>query len=138
LATVPPPTDAQPRVAEPPHGATVDENRGATQRTLGIVSAGLGVAGLVVGGVFAARAGSKNSDSKAECRPEDPNKCTDAGKQLRDDARGAGNVATIGFGAGVVLLGAGAALFFTAPKSGSPSVAIAPTINGAMLHGSFQ
>lgn len=124
-------------------GAGTDRNSadpGATQRLLGIGVAGLGVAGLIVGGVFAASASSKNDDSKAECRSEAPNLCSQAGKDLRDDAQSAGTVATVGFVAGALLIGGGAALFFTAPKASSstPNMALAPTPGGLLLRGSFQ
>jgi hypothetical protein len=56
----------------------------------------------------------------------------------RLNARSAGNVATISFVAGAVLVGAGATLFIVgAPKSREVSLRIEPLPMGAALHGSF-
>jgi len=113
---------ATPSVAAPP--STNDGPKpGATQRTLGVVAGGVGVVGLVIGGGFAAQASSKNSDSKAKCRPEAPNLCTPEGKSLRDDAQHAGDLATVSVLLGALFAGAGAALYFTAPSDRSPRAA---------------
>lgn len=143
------PSTAAPAAPATPGAAVVvatapesEDPTGSTQRTLAVGAGALGVIGVVVGSVFAARAGSKNSDSKAECRQEDPNRCTVAGNDLREEARSAGSVATLGIGFGAVMLGAGAVLFFTAPKSATApaaaKVAVAPTLGGFVLKGTFR
>lgn len=58
-----------------------DVTRGDAQRLWGAVVGGAGIAGLVVGGAFMARAISKNDDSQQHCQG---NLCDDTGKVLRD------------------------------------------------------
>jgi serine/threonine-protein kinase len=84
------------------------------QKTLGLVAGGVGVVGLGVGGFFGLRAINKNKDSKQYC--DDDNNCLDQGFRYREDARSAGNIATVGFAVGAVGLIGGAVLFFTAPS----------------------
>ena len=104
---------------------------------VGLIVAGAGVVTAGVGGIFALQAMSQNSDSKAHCRPDNPNRCTGDGKDLRDAALRNGNIATGFMIAGAVLAGAGVAIFFTAPTSTS-QVGLAPSPNGLLLAGSFQ
>lgn len=124
-----PELEAAPLAAEPAHESretssapapvaspdTADSNRGATQRWVGIGLGALGVVDLAVTGIIALHAGSLNSDSKAECRSDQPNLCTARGKELRDDARSSGNLATGGTILGAALVGAGVVVFLTAP-----------------------
>lgn len=109
-AAAPAPPDARPRP-------------GGTQRTLGLVAGGVGIVGLALGGVFAAQASSKFGDSKAKCRADAPNLCSPEGKSLRDDARSAGDVATVSVIVGALFASAGAVLYFTAPSGESAKVA---------------
>jgi serine/threonine-protein kinase len=108
------------------------------QRMIGAVVAGAGAVGLGVSLVFALGARSKYNDSLAFC-PQDKNVCTDDGVQKRDDARAAGNVATVAFALGATAVAAGAALFIFAPKrEARPAVfalRAAPTLGGVMLRG---
>lgn len=89
------------------------------QKTLGLVAGGVGVVGLGVGGFFGLRAINKNKDSKPYC--DDSGNCIEPGFGYREDARSAGNIATVGFAVGAVGLIGGAVLFFTAPTSESSS-----------------
>jgi hypothetical protein len=75
------------------------------------VLGGAGIVGLGVGTAFALMAKSTNDDSKAECRPDDPNVCNGDGVAMRDDALAQGNVATVAFVVGGAAL-AGAAVWF--------------------------
>lgn len=128
----PPPADPY----EPP--PTQDSSSGSGQRTIGLVVGGVGVVGLAIGGVFALRASSKNDDSKNECLPSNENQCSARGVELREEARSAGNVATIAGGLGLAALIGGAVLYFTAPsgKSGSEARARAPRVGvGLGAHG---
>jgi tetratricopeptide (TPR) repeat protein len=101
---------------------------GKSRRRLGAIVAGAGVVGLGVGTVFALRAKSKYDESLRSCTPADKNKCDAQGVSLRDDARGAGTIATIAVGVGGAALVAGAVLFFTAPSSSEqPHAALVPT-----------
>ena len=115
IAPVPAPAPVP--LAPPPSPPPEDTSTGSGQRTLGLVVAGVGVVGLGVGGIFALSARSKYSDSKGYCLPSDPNKCNSQGVSLRDDARSAGNVATVLGGVGLAALVGGAVLYFTAPSS---------------------
>jgi hypothetical protein len=95
-----------------------------TQKTIAVAVGGAGVIAGVVSAVFTANALSKKSDSETYCKGT---RCTDPrGVTALDDAHSAGNVATVFGIAGVALVGAGVALFVTAPSGGS-KVAIAPS-----------
>lgn len=119
-ATVLPPAAAPPPTTPPPapSDATADRGSGwSTQRTIGLVVGGAGVVSAVVSGIFTASALSKKSDSQAYCNG---GACTSqTGVSLLDDARSAGNVATITGIAGIALVGAGVVLFVTAPSGAS-------------------
>jgi hypothetical protein len=61
---------------------------------------GLGIGGIVAvgaGSILGVMAMNENDDSKEHCDPEDANACDGTGKDLRDDARLFGNLATVGF-----------------------------------------
>lgn len=118
---------------------------GATRRTLGFVVGGVGVAGLVVGGVFGLRALSKNDDAKAICADQ-PNACPESEQQkhreLVDDAKSARTLSIVGFAAGGAALGAGIVLILTAPDGARDArVRITPLLGqdsaGASLTGRF-
>jgi hypothetical protein len=126
VAKPPPPTPVTPPVAPP---AEEPEGRGGTQRALGL---GLGVAGLVGVGFgvgFGLSAISKNDRADAECPG---GACSQEGVTAGDDARQQGNLSTIAFVVGGVLLGGGAVLFFTAPRARS-SATLRPTPSGLSL-----
>jgi len=80
--------------------------------------AGVGVVGIGVGTVFALTAKTKYNESKAECDPEDLNSCSPTGVTLRNDARGKGDIASVGFIVGGVAL-AGAGIVWLASGSSS-------------------
>jgi hypothetical protein len=108
VTTTPPPAT---ETAPPPP----PEPSGSGQRVAGIVLAGAGVVGLIVGGVTGGIAMGKESQSKNDC-PSTTN-CTSANAvQENSDAKTFGNVSTVGFIAGGVLVAAGAVVFFTAPR----------------------
>jgi hypothetical protein len=89
-----------------------------TQRTLAIVAAGVGVVGIGVGTVFALQSKSKHDEAEGDCSGS---VCrTTQGLEASEDARSAGNIATIGMVVGLAGLAGGAALWFTAPKSTQP------------------
>jgi hypothetical protein len=106
VGTAPPPL--------PPRSAP-----GSTQRTLGYVTASVGLAGLVAGGVLAYRAYDLNDQSLSQCRANDPNACTPEGKSLRDDAKSFATTSTIAVAAGGALLATGITLVLAAPSSES-------------------
>ena len=104
----------------------VPSNSGGGQRTIGLVVAGVGVVGLGVGGYFGLQSMSKKKDADGDC---DGSACLDQrGVDLRDDARGAGNISTVAFIVGGVAVAAGATLYLTAPKKNRASVAMRPAL----------
>jgi hypothetical protein len=90
-----------------------------TQKLLGVVSAGAGVVGLVVGGIFGGLALSEKSNVQSLCATS----CGASAHAQADSDHSSGTtdatVSTVGFIAGGALLASGAALFFTAPKPSS-------------------
>jgi hypothetical protein len=110
-------------------------------KTVGLVVGGVGVAGLVVGGIFGAMAISKNSDANnGHCGGSlgGSNQCDSTGVGLRNDAVSFGNISTISFIAGGVLAAGGAALWLVAP---SGTVQAAPAVGtnsgGVLVRGVF-
>jgi hypothetical protein len=85
------------------------------------------VASVVVGSIFGLVSISKNNDADKECAPPDRRRCSAAGLEAGNAATTAGNVSTIAFIAGGVLLAGGLTLYFTAP-SGS-SIALVPSLS---------
>ena len=118
--------------------ASPPPSRATWQKPVALVAGGVGVAGLALGTVFVLRAKSKYDDSLAQC-PANNNLCTAQGVSQRDDARSAGNIATVAYVGGAVALGAGVVLWLTAPKTEQPKtsaeVHFSPTPGGAMIYG---
>jgi tetratricopeptide (TPR) repeat protein len=112
-------------------------HEGNTQRTIALITLSAGIVGAAVGTVFVVDAKSKYDDSLQYC-PKTDNACTPQGVSLRDDARAAGNAATVGYAVGITALAAGAILYFTAPKSHEARQArmsVVPTWGGALVRG---
>lgn len=99
----------------PPSG----EPESSSQRTLGLVTGGVGLVGVAAGTIFGVLSLSAHSSAVATC-PTYP-RCSSADRAVLDDlntrAEMTGTASTIGFVAGAILLAGGAALFFTAPSS---------------------
>jgi hypothetical protein len=93
--------------------APIIENDGATQRTLGWIFAGLGVASVGVGAGFGLSSIGKRNESRSHCVVD---ACDAAGVELRNDAIRNGNVATVTTIAGGVAFAGGLILVLTAPK----------------------
>ena len=88
---------------------------GSTQRYVGLGTAALGVVGVGLGSVFGFLAIDKNDQSNQDgCNGND---CTQAGADLRNQARDFGTVSTIAFAVGGAALAGGLVLYFTAPSS---------------------
>ncbi len=104
-----------------------------TQRTLAVVGAGLGVAGLAVGGVFGALALSDKSQEQSNCSAS---ACPNAPQAKADYDTGNQNAtaSTIAFIAGGAFLAAGGVLFFTAhdpaATAATGSLYLAPSTTG--------
>lgn len=136
------PTAAPSPVVAPAPGAPREEApAGGAQRTVGLVLAGVGVAGLVVGGVTGVLAMGKNDSGKAAC-PEAGACASRQGVDDLDAAKSYGTLSTIGFGAGGALLVGGAVLYLTAPSGERKTgLRVAPTVSarqtGLVLGGTF-
>jgi len=100
------PVGVAPETAPPP----LEPARGSTQRIVGLSVAGVGVVGLVVGAIF----GVKTLGISGTCPIKTACPQTDI-----DQANTNGIVSDFGFGIGVAGLGAGAWIFFSAPRARS-------------------
>jgi hypothetical protein len=83
------------------------------QRIAATSLGGLGIAGVVVGAIFAVRAKDKRDESYLNCLPEDPNRCSTQGVELRDESFTAAHISTAGFVVGAAAIVTGGILFFT-------------------------
>jgi hypothetical protein len=112
---------------------------GGAQRTFGLVSGGIGVAGLVAGGIFGALSLSAHSAYEQNCGTNagaPPGQCTLAGVNGEKDAATKGTISTALFVGAGVALGAGTVLFLSAPKgSGGMQVGLGP--GGVLVDGRF-
>ena len=106
------------RVVIPPLKPTPNDARdsnGNSLRTVGLVTAGVGVVTLGAGTVLGVMASRKNEDSLEEC-PNEPDRCTPRGVALREEAREYADWSTAGFAVGGGLIVTGAVLYIAAPK----------------------
>jgi hypothetical protein len=102
-------------MAPTPSNAPEDEGAGGwtKQQTTGLVVAGGGLLTFGVGTFLGFRAKSSYDDSKPYC---DGDACSQPGLDIRADARGDANVATIVGGLGLAAMVGGAVLYVTAPS----------------------
>jgi hypothetical protein len=110
------------------------EGGGSSQRTIGFVVGGIGVAGLAVGAITGLIAIGKNNDSKKDC----PNAGACASNDAVDAADGArqfGTISTIAFIAGGVGAAVGAVLVLTAPSSSTERASGPPRTRAARARG---
>ncbi len=104
-----------------------------TQRTLAVISGGVGIVGLGLGGVFGGLALSDQSSEKSNCSAS---ACTNRPQANADFSTGNDNAtaSTVAFIAGGVFLAAGAVLFFTAHDPAAPPATgrlyLAPSTTG--------
>jgi tetratricopeptide (TPR) repeat protein len=119
-----------------------------TYRTIGLVTAGVGVVALGVGTWAGIDAGSKRDDAVAAGCNDDLSGCPDADAlDIANAAYDRAGLSTTFFIAGGVLAVGGAALYFFAPSSPAPEAAgdtawqvtpvVGPTMTGAALTGTF-
>jgi hypothetical protein len=117
---------SSPSSAPPPDA--VPRESSAPWRTVGLASAGVGVVAIGVGSVFGVMAKSKRDDSYAQpggCVNDD---CPPAAARTREDARSAGNTATVFFVAGGILAAAGVTMFLVAPAPSAHALRVAPSV----------
>jgi hypothetical protein len=146
-ANAPPPPPPSPLTNGPAVTEPASTGGGmGTQKILGVVAAGVGVAGIAVGGVFGAMTLAEKSQQTTDC----PNaSCGSAGHALALTDHSTGmtdsTISTVGFIAGGALLVGGAILFFTGRHSSERSAttgmllvpSVAPGGGGLFLRGEF-
>ena len=114
----------------PPAAEATSTDRGRTQRMVGLGVAGAGVVGVVLGAIFGLDAKSKLDDSNGPGHCDTNDACDGYGLQKRSDAKSSALVSTVSFVVGGVALAGGAALWFTAPKTGTARVGLTPAPAG--------
>jgi tetratricopeptide (TPR) repeat protein len=104
------------RVEDPrPKPPPVVKTRGRGRRILGLVTTGVGVVGMGIGGALALSARSDYKQAfDAHC--DAMNTCDDIGFQETSDARSRANVASVIVGVGVGIAITGVVLYLTAPS----------------------
>nr|UXE44480.1 hypothetical protein Hi04_10k_c2441B_00028 [uncultured bacterium] len=136
-----PPTPPLPSVEPPPDRSVASRTSFWTvQRTLGVVTAGVGVAGVAVGSVFGVLMLSAANAQKNHCAS--PTSCTAYGTASTDHSTAVkdGNAATAAFIAGGALIAGGAILFLTSPSDKAQvGLTVAPGNRGGamLLHATF-
>jgi serine/threonine-protein kinase len=117
----------------------VDTGRKSSRKTIAL---GVGIAGIVgLGAGIGLGVSAKGQYDDVPCTQNGspPTGCTAAEEDRIDKARSRGNLGTLVGAVGLVAIGAGAALYLTAPKS--HSVAVAPVVTprevGLALSGDF-
>ncbi len=103
--------------AKAPSEPAVDDSIGSTQRTIGLVLAGTGVASLAVGTGFALAARSTHNDLLAMCAG---NVCSASAVELLSEERSQVLRSNVALGVGLAALAGGAVVYFSAPTSRSP------------------
>jgi serine/threonine-protein kinase len=123
-----PPAPGSPVPPAPP--IPTPSSPGSTQRVLGVVTAGVGLAGIAVGSVFGVIAKGHLSDAGPHCSGTE---CDVTGVPALSDARSAATVSTVGFIAGGALLAGGVVLYLVAPH-GSPGTGllVSPGADGSV------
>ena len=116
-------------IPPPPPPATPPPS--STGKTLGVVLAGAGLAGLAVGTTTGVMALSKKSTVEENCFPVGV--CNERGHDAASSGRTLSIVSTIGFSAGAALLGVGAVLYLTAPKTPAAASTTRRTIASPLL-----
>jgi hypothetical protein len=117
----------------PASPATEAASDGQTQRIVGWTLGGVGVAAIVTGIVTGLSAKAKDDQAVAA---SNAGGCAACGQPEHNAALGLATASTVSFVVGILGVGAGAIVFFTAPKSkdgASATLAIAPAAEGARL-----
>ncbi len=100
-------------------------NDGSTQRTIALVTGGVGIVSIGIGVIFGLNAKSDLDASNADNHCRADNQCDQTGFDLRSTYKDEATISTIGFVAGSVALAGAAVLWFTAPK-GATRVGLTP------------
>lgn len=110
----------------------------STQQKIALGVGGVGVAGLVLGGVFGVLSLSSQGEAEKQCRLGPArDQCDDAGWEANEAAIAQGNVATAGFAIGGAALGVATVLWLTggqtASKESASGLRLLPAITPAAL-----
>ena len=97
----------------PSADSDIDPNRGSTQRTVGWVLGGTGVAGIAAGTIFGLQATSTRSSIAAMCNG---GTCAQSVREELDTMRAQATASNIFFWGGVASLAGAAIVYFTAPS----------------------
>jgi hypothetical protein len=127
-------TQAGGSAAAPAGSAARAPSDGSSQRTMGFVVGGIGVAGLAVGAITGLIALGKNNDSKQAC-PNDGACASSDAVDAADSARQFGTISTIAFIAGGVGAALGTVLVLTAPSSSEGRASTRPHPSNARARG---
>ncbi len=133
LVRVAPPNDEAsslpPPGAAPERPTPADDAAGLGDLRYGAIALGvIGIAGVVVGGVFMGRRSARTSDAEPLC--SERNICHSSGVTLREEAATAGTVAVVGFSVGGAALVAAAVLWLTGGSDVAETVSIGPLRRG--------
>lgn len=136
MASIPP--SAAPAPASPALDSTStspSDGKGHGRRVLGVVVGSVGVAGVVVGGVFGGLGFSSWSSASSACPTN--NHCSTTAANDRTSAVTYATVSDVGFIAGGILVAAGVTLYLTAPKDKAPTAGLQITPGGFSVAGRF-
>jgi hypothetical protein len=124
-----------PALSSLPESPPPEPPSSAPWKTIGLVTAGVGVVGLGLGTVFGLEASSKKSSAGCDANSQCP---TQAGVSTLSTAQSDGNLSTVFFIAGGVLAAGGLLVWALAPSS---RVQVAPTVGtnaaGLLLRGAW-
>lgn len=133
-----PPKQKLPTRVDPPSSPAPDKPAPSgmgTQKTVGLIVGGVGLAGIVVGSVFGVNAITDGQKALEKCTQLDGTnwRCvSDDAVRSAESAQSAANIANIGLGIGAAALATGIVVFALAPKSTAGKTAqtwqIAPMI----------
>jgi hypothetical protein len=125
----------RPRRRLPPRHRHASSPESSSQRTAGVVLLGVGAAGLLASAVTAVLVLDEKSTVDENCGiGGDAAACNAEGRAAAEDAQSLALASTIAFGIGVAGIGAGAAIYFSAPDPNAEHVGAGA---GITLKGAF-
>lgn len=136
VPVVAPVVPTPPPVVTPEPPTTASRSSWTPLRWTGLAAGAAGVVGIGVGSAFGVTAFSKWSDAKAQCGTS----CAPSSQASSTKSTGEtdGNISTVAFIAGGVLVATGVVLFLLAPsKRSTASAAVTPAPGGLQVVGRF-